>query len=162
MANSTSISDFKEKVVKAICNDEAIFYAIDAKDCENGGDLIGTHIFKYNKNPNTIKETITFLTVMVHTKSRDRNGTYVTPTLELWIYTHYNHMDMDRRITKDNRNDYISILLDALFNGSSEYGGIGKLRLVSNTEGVAADKFLYRRLISETVDINDSFCNDWQ
>ena len=80
MANSTSISDFKEKVVKAICNDEAIFYAIDAKDCENGGDLIGTHIFKYNKNPNTITETITFITVMVHTKSRDRNGTYVTPT----------------------------------------------------------------------------------
>lgn len=162
MANSTSISDFKEKVVKAICNDEAIFYAIDAKDCENGGDLIGTHIFKYNKNPNTIKETITFLTVMVHTKSRDRNGTYVTPTLELWIYSHYNHMDMDRRITKDNRNDYISILLDDLFNGSSEYGGIGKLRLVINTEGVATDKFLYRRLIFETVDINDSFCNDWQ
>ena len=40
----------KETVCKAIANDETLFYAFDAKDCENGGDLIGTHIFKYNKN----------------------------------------------------------------------------------------------------------------
>ena len=46
MANSTSISEFKEKVVKAICKDETLFYAIDANDCENGGDLNITKTLK--------------------------------------------------------------------------------------------------------------------
>ena len=159
MANSTSISEFKEIVVQAICKDETLFYAIDANDCENGGDLINTHIFKYNKNPETITETITFLTIMVHTKAKGKDGTFVIPTLEIWIYSHIDHMKMDYKITKDNRNDYISMLLDDKFNGSTEYGGIGKLRLVSNTEGTFGNKFLYRRLIFETVDISDSFCN---
>lgn len=158
MANSTSISDFKERVAKAICQDDVLVYAIDATECENGGDLINTHIFKYNKNPHTITSTITFLTIMVHTKSRDRAGMFVTPTLEIWIYSHNDHMQMDSRITKDNRNDYISMLLDDKFNGSTEYGGIGALRLTSNTEGTFSNDFLYRRLIFETVDISDSFC----
>ena len=161
MANSTSISEFKKKIVDAIATDDTLFYAFDAKDCENGGDLINTHIFKYNKIPETITEVNTYMTVMVHTKSRDRNGTFVTPTLEIWIYSHFNHMKMDYKITKDNRNDYISMLIDDKFNGSTEYGGIGKLRLVNNTEGTYNDKFLYRRLIFETVDINDSFCDGW-
>lgn len=161
MANSTSISEIKENVVQAIAQDNTLFYAFDAKDCENGGDLLNTHIFKYNKNPETITETVTFITVMVHTKSRDRNGTFITPTLEIWIYSHNDHMKMDYKITKDNRNDYISMLLDEKFNGSTEYGGIGKLQLISNTEGTFSSKFLYRRLIFETVDLNDSLCERW-
>ena len=161
MANGTSISQFKEKVVNAIAKDETLFFAFDAKDCENGGDLLDTHIFKYNKNPETITDTITFMTVMVHTRARDRNKTFVTPALELWIYSHYEHMKMNPKITKDNRNDYISMLLDKKFNGSTEYGGIGKLNLTNNTEGSFNQKFLYRRMIFETVDINDSMCSDW-
>ena len=161
MGNSTSISEFKERIVKAICNDEDIFYALDTKDCENGGDLINTHVFKYNKNPQTITETISFITVMVHTQRKDRNGTFVVPTLEIWIYSHYQHMVMDKRITKDNRNDYISMLLDEKFNGSTEYGGIGKLQLVSNVEGNFSEKFLYRRMLFDTVDLNDSLCESW-
>ena len=161
MANSTSISEFKERIVKAICYDDTLFYAFDAKDCEDGGDLIGTHIFKYNKNPETITDVDTFITIMVHTNARDRNRVYITPTLEIWIYSHQRHMEMDGRITKDNRNDYISMLLDNKFNGSSEYGGIGKLQLVSNTEGTFSSDYLYRRLVFETVDINDSLCDSW-
>ena len=161
MANSTSISQFKERVVMAIAKDDTLFYAFDAKDCENGGDLINTHIFRYNKNPDTITEAITFVTIMVHTKTKDRNGTFVIPTLEIWIYSHNDHMKMDYKVTKDNRNDYISMLIDEKFNGSTEYGGIGKLLLVSNTEGTFSQKFLYRRMLFETVDINDSTCGSW-
>lgn len=158
MANSTSISIFKERIVDAIAHDDTLFYAIDAQECENGGDLINTHIFKYNKNPDTVKDVMTFLTVMVHTRTRDRNGTFVTPSLEIWIYSHYNHMKMDPHVTKDNRNDYIGMLLDDMFNGSTEYGGVGTLMLVSNTEGTFSHEFLYRRLLFETVDLNNSLC----
>lgn len=161
MANSTSISEFKERVVDAITHDDTLFYAFDAKDCENGGDLINTHIFKYNKNPETITESITFMTIMVHTKpiSREkREYTFIIPTLEIWIYSHNDHMKMDPEITKDNRNDYISMLLDSKFNGSDKYGGIGKLLLTLNQEGTYNQKFLYRRLLFETMDVNYSFC----
>lgn len=161
MANSTSISEFKKCVVDAIAHDDTIFYAFGAKECENGGDLIDTHIFKYNKVPDTITEVSTYMTVMVHTQRKnnlDKDVFFITPTLEFWIYSHYEHMKMDRKITKDNRCDYISMLLDVMFNGSTEYGGIGKLKLTLNTEGAYNKDFLYRRMIFETTDVNDSFC----
>jgi len=45
MANSTSISEFKERVMDAITHDDTIFYAFDAQECENSGDLVDTHIY---------------------------------------------------------------------------------------------------------------------
>ncbi len=159
MANSTIISDFKERVMDAVTHDDILFYAFDAKKCENGGDLENTHIFNYNRIPETVKDVSTYMTVMVHTKQKDRHGTFVTPTLEVWIYCHFEHMKMEREITKDNRCDYISMLIDEMFNGSTQYGGIGKLKLTLNSEGVYNQKFLYRHLIFETVDLNDSLCN---
>ena len=51
------------------------------------------------------------------------------------------------------------MLIDEMFNGSTQYGGIGKLKLTLNSEGVYNQKFLYRHLIFETVDLNDSLCN---
>lgn len=161
MANSTSISDLKKRVMDAITHDDTIFYSFDAKECENGGDLIDTHIFTYNKVPETVTEVTSYMTVMVHTKSRDRNKTFVTPTLEFYIYSHYKHMKMDRKITKDNRCDYISMLIDDMFNGSTEYGGIGELKCILNQEGTYNKDFLYRHLIFETIDINDSICGGW-
>lgn len=161
MANSTSISEFKKRVIDAITHDDAIFYAFGAEECENGGDLIDTHILTYNKIPETVEEVATYMTVMVHTKSRDRNGTFITPTLEFYIYTHYEHMKMDRKITKDNRCDYLSMLIDDMFNGSTEYGGIGQLKLTLNAEGTFNKDFLFRHLIFETIDLNNSMCGKW-
>lgn len=163
MANSNIVASLKTKVIQAICKDEDFYTVIDPdrEVCENGGDLIWNNIFPYNKNPNTITNVMTFLTVMVHTKSRDRNSTFVTPTLEILIYSHNKHMEMNINGVKDTRADFISKLLDDKFNGSSEYGGIGKLLLVSNTEGTYNQDFLFRRLIFETIDINDSLCESW-
>lgn len=161
MANSTSISDFKRNVIDTITHDDTLFYAFDAKECENGGDLIGTHMLTYNKVPDTVTEVSTYMTIMVHTKARDRNKTFVIPTLEFYIYSHYKHMKMDRKITKDNRCDYISMLIDDMFNGSTKYGGIGQLKLTLNTEGAYNKDFLYRHLIFETIDINNSMCESW-
>lgn len=159
MANSTSISDFKMNVMDAITHDDAIFYAFDAKECENGGDLIDTHILTYNKVPDTVTEVATYMTIMVHTKAWDRNRTFVTPTLEFYIYSHFKHMKMDRKITKDNRCDYISLLLEEMFNGSTKFGGAGELKTVLNTEGTFNKDFLYRHLVFETFDVNKSLCD---
>ena len=46
--------------------------------------------FTYNKIPETVIQVNTYMTIMVHTKARDRKCTYITPSLEIWIYCHYN------------------------------------------------------------------------
>lgn len=160
MANSDIISSLKTKVIQAMMKDNDIFTALDPnrKNVENGGDLIWNNIFPYNKNPKTITEVMTFITVMAHSKRKDRYGTFVTPTLEIWIYSHNDHMEMNIKGIKDTRCDFIGRLLDEKFNGSNQYGGIGKLTLVSNSEGVYNDDFLYRHLVFETTDLNDSLC----
>lgn len=174
MANSSIITSLKNKVIQSIVDDDSFFYAIDpnleledldGNKVENPSDLVGKYIFNFNKNPETIIDTQTFLTIMADTNHHDSNKLYVTPTLTIWIYSHHQHMyftneqsrllGFDKRIT-DNRNDYIGKLLDRKFNGTAE--GIGTLRLLSNTEGNAGQSFLYRRLIFDTIDLNNSLC----
>lgn len=159
MANSNVIPDLKTNIIRAIINDEDLFAAINPPDVdsEDPDDLVNKYIFNYNKNPNVITKVCTFLTVMVHTKVR-RNTSFVTPTIEIWIYSHNNHMDMNIRGIRDNRCDFIGKLLDEKFNGSSGYGGFGRLLLTNNTEGTYNQDFMYRRLIFETIDLNDSLC----
>ena len=53
MANSSIVSELKKKVITAIVTDDALVYSFGATDIEDGSDLINTHIFRYNKNPNT-------------------------------------------------------------------------------------------------------------
>ena len=70
-------------------------------------------------------------------------------------------MKFGTKLMDYNRNDYLAYLLDEKFNGSTEYGGIGKLQLVSDVEYVATDKFLARKLVFETIDFNESLCDRW-
>lgn len=160
MANSSIVIKMKKDVINAICQDSDIDSLIDSNQY-SGSQLENTHIFTYNKNPNTITECITFLTVLVDIRTRDRNGTFVTPTLTIHIYSHYDHMDMKfgTKLMDYNRNDYLAYLIDEKFNGSTEYGGIGKLQLISDVEYVATDKFLARKLVFETVDFNNLLCD---
>ena len=162
MANSSIVIKMKKDVINAICQDSDIDSLIDSNQY-SGSQLENTHIFTYNKNPNTITECITFLTILVDIRTRDRKGTFVTPTLTIHIYSHYDHMDMKfgTKLMDYNRNDYLAYLLDEKFNGSTEYGGIGKLQLVSDVEYVATDKFLARKLVFETIDFNESLCDRW-
>lgn len=161
MANGTSISEIKRRVMDAVTHDDTLFYAFDAKECENGGDLENTHIFNYNKIPDTVTEVSNYMTFMVKTKVRDRNKTFVTPTLDIFVYVHYKNMKMDYKITKDNRCDYISGLLENMFNGSTQYGGVGALKCIFNDEGAYNQQFMYRHLIFETIDLNNSMCESW-
>ena len=162
MANSSIVTTLKKNVRDAFCKDADIDSLIDSPHY-SGDELKDTHIFLYNKNPNTITETITFISLMVDIAYQTKNKAFVTPVLTVIIYSHINHMDMNFGTQKQeyNRNDYLSMLIDEKLSGSSEYGGYGKLLLVSNVEGVATEDFLYRKLVFETVDINDSICDRW-
>ena len=63
MANSSSISELKNKVIKDLINNDAIVSAIDSPDIKVSEKLFDTHIFDYNINPYTINKAITFITV---------------------------------------------------------------------------------------------------
>lgn len=164
MANSTIVLTLKNKIINALCEDPDIDSLIDSQSF-HGKNLRGKHIFNFNKNPETIKGTITFITVMDGIYARDRNSTFVTSKVIINIYTHNGHMDLPPEYLNDgeyfNRNDYLSLLIDEKFNGSTGYGGFGKLMLVSNDEYTPTKDFNGRVLKFETVDINDSLCDRW-
>ncbi len=175
MANSSIVTALKEAVINEIIHDEQIFYAIDSPDIttpKNADLLVYEHIFPYHMNPENLTREITLLTVQVQIpKTLDDSNIWVVPRLEIWIITHINHMRTDNiPPVTDNRNDYISKLIDKKLNGRDTLGTskndadnlhlYGRLNFVSNTEGVFSKDYLYRQMIFEMKDVNHSFCDE--
>ena len=163
MANSSIIGKVKNKIIKEFIKDEEIINAIGAQCDSSPEELVGTHIFNYHQNPNTITTVKTFITIQVHIpQSFDRraSSTYVNPTIEIWIISQDTHMKVDN-VPKINvnRNDYLSNLIDKKLNGRSDFG-IGEVTLQSNIEGSYQKDYLYRQMIFKCTDLNDSLCRD--
>lgn len=164
MANSSIIGKIKNKIIRDFIRDDDIIKAIDSTNIIVPESLIGTHIFTFHQNPNTINNVETFVTVQVHIPQAyyrdDTNKSFVKPTLEIWIISHVNHMKVNNipKIT-DNRNDYLSKLIDKKLNGQFGYG-IGRLRLISNVEGSYQPDYVYRKMTFEVLDLNNSLCGD--
>jgi len=163
MANSSIIGKSKRKIIKEFTNDDEIVKAIDSSTITDPEELIGTHIFDYDKNPNTINTVETFILVLVNipTASHYFDSTImVTPRIEIWIVSHFNHMKVNN-IPKINmnRNDYLAELIDRKINGRTDFG-IGEMKLESNTEGAFQADYVYRRLIFIGQDINASLCKE--
>ena len=163
MANSSIVKKVKNKVIKELIKDSNIVSAInsDKVSKDTPEKLINTHIFNYHQNPYTIDTVSTFITIQVHIPdSYIRNRTFVNPQLEIWIISHERHMTVDNipKIT-ENRNDYLSELIDEKFNGRSDFG-FGDMKLVSNIEGAFQTDYLYRKMIFEGTDLNMSMCTD--
>lgn len=163
MANSSIIGRAKTKIIKEFIKDIDIVQAIgdeSVTSLDNAEKLINTRIFSYNQNPNTINEVGTFITIQVHISNTIAGKTFVKPTVEIWVISHERHMVVDnvKKIT-DNRNDYLSRLIDAKLNGNASLNlGFGELTLASNVEGSLQRDYLYRRLIFEGTDLNKSLC----
>lgn len=168
MANSSFISKAKNKIIKEFIKDADILKAIDSSTLtiNQREKHIGTHIFDYHQNPETLTDVDTFITVQVHIPEiRQRYGddsvsVFVKPTIEIWIISHQRHMKVDNipKITA-NRNDYLSQLIDDKLNGRSDFG-INDLKLMSNLEGAVQRDYLYRTLLFQGMDLNDSLCED--
>ena len=164
MANSSIIENAKNKIIKEFIKDIDIVQAIDGSDNISAEELIGTHIFDYHQNPNTINTVQTFITLQVHIPEsfyrNDTNGVFVSPTIEIWIISHERHMVVKNvPKVKSNRNDYLSRLIDNKLNGKSGFG-IGKLKLRSNIEGSYQQNYVYRKMTFECTDLNNSLCED--
>lgn len=160
MANSSFIGKAKNKIIKEFIKDESIVKAIGSS-VDSPEKLVGTHIFNYHQNPNTLTTVDTFITIQVHIPQsyyRD-NIAFVKPTIEIWIISHEKHMEV-KNIPKvtDNRNDYLSKLIDEKLNGRSDLG-FGRLTLLSNIEGAYQHDYVFRQMMFEGTDLNDSLCD---
>lgn len=165
MANSSIIGKVKRQLVKDIIKDETLVKAIDSPNVTSPQKLINTHIFTYNQNPFTINKDITFLTILVHepdsfTRNDDGSDKFIDVEIEIWIISHHSHMEVNNipKIT-DNRNDYLSELLDLKLNGRTDLG-IGEVKLIYNIEGSFQKDYLYRKMLFKTKDLNNSLCKD--
>lgn len=162
MANSSIIGKSKNKIIKEFIKDKEIVAAINSTDVTSPEKLKGTHIFDYHQNPHTINTVETFITVQVHIPQpfSFEDKTFVKPTLEIWIISHEQHMTVDNvpKVT-ENRNDYLSRLIDNKLNGKSGFG-IGKLNLIVNTEGSYQQDYVFRKMVFECLDLNSSLCVD--
>lgn len=162
MANSKIISDIKDKIIKALVDDPEIVSIIDAPDIDpdEADQLVGKYIFRYNQNPDTIKQAITFITVLVDIVQNFYNKSFVVADIEIGIQSHESRMDIKNRPgIIDNRNDYLSILIDQKFNGKY-LAGFGQMELQENREGSLITDYLYRRMTFNIADINDTMCDD--
>ena len=168
MANSSIIGKIKNKIVRDLINDPDIVAAIDCQidGVEDNEDLINRVIFDFNQNPYTLRDVQTFITIQVHIPedrgfySNSDKRVYVKPTIEIWITSHEDHMRV-KNIPKiiQNRNDYLSTLIDRRLNGRSDFG-IGEIELKSNVETSYEQNYLVRVMIFETKDLNNSLCID--
>lgn len=166
MANSSIIKKAKNIIVKEFIKDKEIIAAINSSEVKPNKpeDLINKHIFDYNQNPHTLNIVGTFITIQVHIPQSysyyGSSNTYVSPTIEIWITSHEQHMIVDNvpKIT-ENRNDYLSELIDRKLNGRSDFG-IGKLELISNVEGSFQKDYLFRKMIFQCKDLNASLCDE--
>ncbi|MEE0418759.1 MAG: hypothetical protein UDG86_01775 [Lachnospiraceae bacterium] len=175
IANSSFILLLKEKVKSEIVSDPLIVKTIGSPNYTkddpvlSGEDVKENYIFTWNQNPNLTDGQITYITLQAHIKSA--GNIWVTPSLEIWIYSHVNHLKLDPQEfpgIEANRNDYLAQLLDQKFNGRTSLGSkedgskrnlIGELTLTSNTENAYNQDFICRSLIFETKDVNSSINN---
>lgn len=167
MANSSIIRKAKNKIVKEFIKDPEIVAAINSSEVKSNEPekLIGKHIFNYNQNPHTLNIVGTFITIQVHIPHdyyTDYNASKarVRPTIEIWIISHERHMNVDNvpKVTQ-NRNDYLSELIDNKINGKRGFG-IGETVLLSNIEGAYQQDYLFRKMIFQCVDLNWSLCEE--
>ena len=167
MANSSIIRRAKNKIVKEFIKDPDIIAAINSSEVKSNEPekLINKHIFDYNQNPHTLNMVGTFITIQVHIPQsyyNDYNSsvTMVKPTIEIWIISHEKHMVVNNvpKVTQ-NRNDYLSELIDNKINGKRGFG-IGETVLLSNMEGSFQQDYLFRKMMFQCVDLNWSLCED--
>lgn len=153
MANSFEISDYKNKVILALLNDEQIVNVINASE----EDLVYTHIFPYLYMPETLTVVSTYITMSVDIPKISSNGIWSYPRLTIYIISHQSAMELDIPTVSATRIDYLSGLVDKLLNNNSDFG-YGRLKLTSNVESSVNSTHKCRQLTFIATDINDSLC----
>lgn len=169
MANGSKfINAVKDAIIGEMINSELMFVLIDSPDVtsfEDSEKLIGTHIFRYGRNPTVIEKNITFITIQVHTDKSINSWTRIVPQIEITIYSHDSHMNLSSTLFPNvtaNRNDYISMWFDELLNGKTKIGEFNltsKLKLKRNHEyACTKPDWMMRSIVFEGEELSIDLC----
>lgn len=159
MANSSSVTEWKDIAIAKFLANEEIIKALDVTEEEVESGLTYVRIFPHLYIPDTIEETSSFINVEVRVPDISQNGVWVYPELIVDVIVHQNKMKLDMPGVSATRADYLSQLVDKELNGSHDFG-VGELVLVSNEPGSVNDKFRFRRLTFVAQEINSSMCDE--
>lgn len=118
--------DYKTKLMELLCNNERIVHLVtNSKNAPTPNyDLRYTQIFPYEYLPETVDDARTYICFDVDVPSV-MNQTYYLGAIHIWIFT---HKSLARIKGGGVRNDEIAMEIDAMLNGSREFG-LGELDL---------------------------------
>jgi hypothetical protein len=176
MANSQVITKIKQSVVRQLINNDEFVKVIDNPDMKNEDWMpiylkqsemteeagFTPSIYTSFKFPNMIEKNISFVCIAVN-EAGSLDNKLINADLHIIIFTHKDHMLIKDSSIPDNRNDYLSIIIDSIFNGKTlKYDNkdayLGKFYLISNTEDAYDDNFLIRHMVYRCNDLNINFC----
>ena len=163
IANSKEISEYKDKILKAIYRDYELVRLIDSnyvntstKSVVDSEKLIYKKIFPYYYNPQSINETIAFIMVKVDTP---RNKGELIKEMLITITSVANQEIMKVPFGMGTRVDQMGRCVDRLFNARDDLG-FGYLELISSYEGNLDEKHRIRELKFKVDDFNISRYNN--
>lgn len=156
MSNSSSIRDWKNKIIADLHNDEHFLDALGTTELERE-DLTYSRIFPYYYIPDTITTVTTYILIEIDIKSTSRNNAYAYPIITFTVLCHQDDMRLKMAGVSATRADYLAELIDNKYNGADGFG-LGRLELRSNIAGSLNEKFRYRQIVFQGKDFNDSLC----
>lgn len=165
MANSSIVTETKNKLLSMFQNDDDIVAALNIHEDEDAEDLIGKRLFPYWFIPTTQEEVKTYILVEVaiNTERNRYSGSdrifYDHPTITVYVLSHQDDMIMSEAGISAVRTDYIAERIDNLLNGYRGLG-IGKLQRLSNIPYSLNKTYRYREIKFDTVDVNNNICEE--
>ena len=122
------ISDYKIKIMKALCQSKSIQKLVMLREStREGREMMYTNIYPYSFVPETVTKANTFICFEIEVK-RVLNRTFKEMDIIFWIFTHQSLI----RTNEGIRPDVLSNEVDKIFNGSREFGlGTTELKIVS-------------------------------
>lgn len=156
MPNSSAISRWKNKIISDLHNDEYFLDVLGTTE-EEREDLVYTRIFPYYYIPDTITKVSTYILIEIDIRSTSRYNVYSYPMITFTVLCHQDDMTLRMTGVSATRADYLAELIDNKYNGAQGFG-IGQLELKSNIAGSLNEKFRYRQLIFQGVDMNKRLC----
>lgn len=155
--NSYELGEVKLTLLKKLIDDPEIVALIDHNnECEYPDDLLYSHLFPFNRMPDTEQEVKTYVTVCADVPSIQANDLLRNLTITVRIFTHQNLMKVGG--SNMTRIDLLAAKIDSLINESYDFG-IGYVKLHSNTEMNLDASHMYRKLCFRTDSLNNQRCH---
>lgn len=120
-------------------------------------DIVYHNIFPYGYIPETQTDVDVYITVQVSIPKITFNKIWAYPRLIINIVCHQKKMQLNKAGVSADRIDYMSTLIDEMFNGSDGWG-CGKLQLATNVEDNLTEVYKYRQLVFVGQDLSNGLC----